>query len=304
MTSTQFRTLITGDSGFVGSRALKLIPGAIGLSTVCPDVDIRNCAQLNQCIQDTAPDYVLHLAAQSFIPESFANPEQTFDINFAGTLHVLQALERAEFRGRFLYVSSGDVYGEVVPAELPLAESRPARPRNPYAVSKVAAEALCFQWSQTAQFEVVIARPFNHIGIGQSSRFAVPEFCQQIAAIKSGRKEGPIITGNIDVTRDFTDVEDIIRAYALLLKHGVNGETYNVCSGQERSLRQTIDILQDIAGTQFEVFVDKSRFRPTELPRIYGSNQKLLQATGWQPAIPFQTTLKEIYTFLESQIEC
>ncbi len=298
------RTLITGDKGFVGGSALKLISGAIGLSADCPEIDIRNPEQLCHRLEETAPDFVLHLAAQSFIPESFANPEQTFDINFLGTLHILKALEKTGFRGRFLYVSSGDVYGQVAPNELPLSESQPPRPRNPYAVSKVAAEALCFQWSQTAQFEVIIARPFNHIGIGQSSRFAIPEFCQQIAEIKLGLRNGPIITGNIDLTRDFTDVQDIISAYELLLKQGLNGETYNVCSGHECSLRHTIDILQEIAQTRIDVHVDQLRFRPTDLPRVCGSNKKLFDATGWKPTIPFRTTLKKIYTFLESQIEC
>ena len=116
---------------------------------------------------------------------------------------------------------------------MPIRETQPLRPRNPYAVSKVAAEALCYQWSQTGPFEVVMARPFNHIGPGQSERFAISDFAKQIAEIKLGRRPPKLAAGDIDVTRDFTDVRDVVRAYLLLLDKGRSGEAYNVCSGIE-----------------------------------------------------------------------
>lgn len=296
------RTLITGDAGFVGQHTLRLLPGSIGLSAHCPTIDIRTRDALIACLDQIRPDHVIHLAAQSFVPESFRDPAATFDVNFTGTLRLLEALQASNFSGRLLFVGTGDVYGLVEAADLPLPECRAPRPRNPYAVSKVAAEALCYQWSQTGPFEIVMARPFNHIGAGQSPAFAVSDFARQIAEIRLGRRAPQLATGNIDMSRDFTDVADVIRAYALLLDRGVNGEIYNVCSGVERTIRSIIERLLALSGTQVDIVTDPARFRPADQPRVCGDRRKLTMTTGWAPAIPFTETLTNLYTYWEKQI--
>jgi len=209
---------VTGENGFVGTKAMRLLPGAHGLGTLQSGLDLRQRASLHTALKGPLPTHVLHLAGLSFVPDSFKSPEATFDINFLGTLRLLEALAERGFSGRFLFVSSGDAYGATGLENMPITESLPLRPRSPYAVSKAAAEALCFQWSQTGPFEVVIARPFNHIGAGQSPNFAISDFARQIARISAGQQEAVINVGNIEVTRDFSDVNDVLRAYALLLQ--------------------------------------------------------------------------------------
>lgn len=295
-------TLVTGDAGFVGRHVLAQIPGCIGLSGLCPGIDIRDRAALVTSLEAVRPARVIHLAAQSFVPESFRDPETTFAVNFTGTFRLLEALQATGFSGRMLFVGTGDVYGPVAAHELPLTEDRPLRPANPYAVSKVAAEALCGQWSRSAGFEIVMARPFNHIGPGQPATFAVSDFARQIAEIRHGRRPPVLTVGNIDVTRDFTDVADVVRAYGMLLATGANGEVYNVCSGVERSIRGIVERLLHLSGTEARIETDPARYRPADQPRVFGDNGKLAAATGWRPEIPFEETLNKIYTYWEQQI--
>lgn len=293
--------LIVGDTGFVGKHALTQWPQARGLAHVTGGIDICNKPALLAYLTENVPDTVLHLAALSFVPDSFKAPEKTFEVNFLGTLHLLEALAESGFRGRFLFVGTGDAYGLVQVGSLPIREVQPLRPRNPYAVSKVAAEALCYQWSQTGPFEVVMARPFNHIGAGQTPTFAISDFARQIAEIGAGKRPPVLQVGNIDVTRDFTDVGDVLRAYELLLARGHNGEIYNVCSGVERSVRSLVERLLEISGVKAEITNDPSRFRPSDQPRVCGSHEKLSQHTGWQPAVPLDETLLNLYRYWENK---
>lgn len=296
-------TLVTGDTGFVGQHALARWPGAMGLSGLVPRVDIRDKAALLACLRTVQPSAVLHLAALSFVPDSFRAPEATFEVNFLGTLRLLEALAETGFKGRFVYVGTGDAYGLVAPGLLPITEDLPLRPRNPYAVSKAAAEALCFQWSQTGPFEIMMARPFNHIGTGQAPTFAISDFARQVAEIALGRRPPALSVGNIESTRDFTDVTDVVRAYELLLKSGKNGEIYNICSGVERSVRSLLERLLSLSGVKAEVVNDPARYRPSEQPRVCGSHKKLSDHTGWQPIVPLDASLLGIYRYWEKLID-
>ena len=294
------RTLLTGATGFVGpyvGAELDCIP----LGSPDARVDLRDEAAVRAAVADVKPERVVHLAAQSFVPASFDDPLNTFQVNFIGTYYLLHALKEYGFSGRMLYVGTGDMYGQVEEAELPITERQPLRPRNPYAVSKVAAEALCYQWSQTERFEIVMARPLNHLGPGQSDRFAVSSFAAQLAAMKQGRKPPVLEVGDIDVTRDFVDVRDVARAYRLLLERGANGEVYNVCSGTERTLRTVLEILREFAGLDVDVRVDQARLRRNEHRRIYGSYEKLNRATGWRPEVPIETSLRDLWTYWMEQ---
>ena len=284
------KLLLTGANGFVGryvQAALPCVPLPDGL-------DLRDRAALTAAVAAMRPDAVLHLAAQSFVPAAFENPRETFDINFTGTLNLLEALQAAEFRGRMLFVGSGDTYGQVSEAALPVREDHPLRPRNPYAVSKVAAEALCYQWSQTSGFEIVMVRPFNHIGPGQSPRFVLADFARQVMEIRLGRRAPVLQVGDIDVTRDFTDVRDVVRAYGLLLERGRNGEVYNVCSGREYRIRDLLQQLLTLAGIDATIEQDPARLRRAEQRRIVASFAALQRDTGWQPAIPMEQSLQDL----------
>jgi GDP-4-dehydro-6-deoxy-D-mannose reductase len=290
------RLLVTGHTGFVGANLCRTQP-CLGLTHHGDWVDLANKDAVSSAVADARPEAVIHLAARTFVPEAIADPLGTFEVNFLGTYHLLSALSEFGFKGRFLYISTADAYGRVSPELLPVREDFPLRPRNPYSVSKVAAEALCYQWSQTGPFEIIIARPFNHIGPGQDDRFVVSGMARQVAAIAAGQAEAVVTVGDIDVTRDFTDVGDVIRAYLLLLEQGRNGEIYNICSGRERSIRSILDELLQLAGVSAEIRVDRERLRPSEQRRMIGSYEKLRRQTGWEPQIPFQKTLGSILQY-------
>ena len=295
------KLLLTGASGFVGGFVQQVLP-CTPLALDGGIIDLRDASAVNAAVETIRPDAVLHLAAQTFVPRSFEDPEETFAINFLGTYNLLSSLKKIRFRGRFLLVSSSDVYGLVRPESLPVTEEFLSRPRTPYAVSKVAAEALCFQWGQTEQIEMIIARPFNHIGPGQRPEFAISGFAKQVAEIKRGLTPAIIEVGDIDATRDFCDVRDVVRAYEALLAHGEPGEIYNVCSGVERSVRSLLDQLLCRAGVAAQIKADVSRFRPSEQKRIYGDSSKLRREMGWSPSIPIEQTLDDILDYWEKEI--
>jgi GDP-4-dehydro-6-deoxy-D-mannose reductase len=191
-------------------------------------VDLRHIETRTRAIGAVKPGAVSHLTAQSFVPQFFADPRETYEINLLGTLKLLAALKGPRFAGRFLFVGSGDSYGLLAEGNLPVTEEYPLRPRNPYAVSKVAAEALCYQWNQTEGLDAVMTHSFNHIGSGQNDRFAVSDFARQVVEIRKGRREPVIRVGDIDVPHDFTDVRDVMRAHLLLVDLGRGGEPQNV----------------------------------------------------------------------------
>ncbi|MGR9014928.1 MAG: NAD-dependent epimerase/dehydratase family protein, partial [Gammaproteobacteria bacterium] len=165
MNPVPLKILVTGSSGFVGKTLLDRIknyyPQTLCLQP-CQKLELRDSESIDAAIAEVQPDWLIHLAGQSFVPQSFKNPHETYEINFIGTLNLLQSLKKHSFKGRMLYVGSGDQYGFVEPADLPISENHPLKPRNPYAVSKIAAEMLCYQWSQTESLDIVMARPFNH----------------------------------------------------------------------------------------------------------------------------------------------
>lgn len=265
-------------------------------------IDLRDSDALRSWLYNIELDAVIHLAAQSFVPRSFADPRETFDINLLGTLNLLDALKRSRFRGRFLYISTADIYGIVAAQDLPITEDCLPRPRNPYGVSKLAAEALCYQWSQTEQFEIIMARPFNHIGPRQPEQFVVSSLAKQIADRAKNTSRQPIAVGDLDVTRDFTDVRDVVRAYHLLLSQGRSGEVYNICSGFETSLRDVLSILQHLGGSEVDTIQEASRFRPSEQRRVVGSFEKIHNELGWRPAISLQQSLSDILHFWNSTL--
>ena len=288
------RILLTGASGFVGGHFRAHLPALPLAGAGGERIDLRDEAAVRAAVETARPEAVVHLAARSHVPESVDNPREAITVNVVGTLNLLSALQDCGFRGRMVFVGSAEAYGAVSPEELPIVEERPLRPRNPYAASKAAAEALAYQWSQTAEFDIVMARPFNHIGPGQQPRFVVSDFGRQIAEIKLGRRPPVVRVGELEATRDFTDVRDTVRAYALLLKYGTNGEVYNVCSSQERSAGDLLGRLMEQGGVEAEVEAEETRKRPGEPRRFVGSFAKLERDTGWRPEISLETSLGDI----------
>jgi GDP-4-dehydro-6-deoxy-D-mannose reductase len=300
------KILVTGASGFVGSHLFENEAEwqrrfSAQLVRASENLDLRSEASVRASIGEHGFDAVLHLAAQSNVPASFADPASTYDINATGTVRLLHALDGVGFTGRLLLVSSGDVYGTVAAKDLPVDESVTPRPANPYAASKIAAEAAALSWGRRGKFEVVVARPFNHLGARQSTAFAIPRFASLLKAIERGETPAEIKTGRLDVTRDFLDVRDVLAAYLELLTRGRAGEIYNICSGTERSLADVLARLVALSGLTVETTIDPSLLRPIELARMVGSAAKLRHDTGWQPEIPFERTLSDLLHSLDTQ---
>jgi len=297
------RLMVTGLDGFVGRHVKQAVEslrdGRFQLVEARGAIELREPATLQQAIEETRPDYVLHLAAQSFVPASVKDPRATYEVNFFGTLNLLQALKAGGFRGRMLYVGSAEEYGAVRDEDLPVVESCPLRPRTPYGVSKAAAELLCYQWTQDQGFEIVMSRPFNHLGPGQAEHFVVPDFAKQVTEIKLGRREPVLKVGAIDVTRDFTDVRDVVQAYLALMERGESGEAYNVCSGREFSIREILEELIRLAEVECRIIVDNARLRAVERKRNRGSFEKLAKCTGWNPRITLTESLRDVLAYWE-----
>jgi len=295
--------LVTGHLGFVGTYVMDGSPAHGLVDAAGQAINLLDREAVRDAVQRLRPTAVIHLAAQSFVPEAFKNPIATYESNFIGTQILLEALRDAGFNGRFLFVSSADVYGSLDASELPATEQTAVKPNNPYAVSKIAAETLCGYWHRTEGMQIIIARPFNHIGPGQSTRFAIADFSKSVAEIKHGTRSNTLSVGDLDVTRDFTDVRDVVAAYHALLEKGRPGEIYNICSGIERHLGTTVASLAELAGVQINVQVDTARFRKASQPRAAGSNHKITQHTGWQPKIDWLVSLQDTLTYWEQQIQ-
>jgi GDP-4-dehydro-6-deoxy-D-mannose reductase len=297
------RALVTGYNGFVGSHLAAAMP-IIPLEDASGLVDLLDLPRVAKAVAELKPDVVYHLAGQAFVGDSLADPRATYEVNFFGTLNLIEALHAAGFRGRMLFAGSADVYGRVPEDEQPIREDRPLRPLNPYAVSKVGAEALCCQASHQAGFEIILARPFNHVGARQSPKFVVSDFARRIAMVAQGKAAPVLDVGDVDITRDFTDVRDVIRAYQLLLAQGRPAEPYNICSGVERSVRSVIEILAQIARVKVELRVDSARLRPGEQRRVRGDYSRLHRDTAWKPQIDFEQSLIDVFNYWNSELAC
>lgn len=293
------KVLITGANGFVGRHLINCLSRYSMKVVELPNsIDIRNMKEISKFCSSQTFDFIIHLAAQSFIPRSISNPRETYDINFTGTLNLLEALSFSGFNGAFLFVGSSDVYGAVSEDHLPINENTAIFPRSPYAVSKSAAEMLCKQWSiSEAKIRILMTRSFNHIGPGQNEMFVISGFCKQAALIKLGLQKPYIYVGNLEVTRDFTDVRDVVRAYFMLLEKGVNGTIYNVCSGQEIHLQRVLPELRKISNIDFNVEISSNLYRNAEQIRAFGSYDKLKEDVGWEPTILFGKSLLDVYNY-------
>jgi len=297
------KLLIIGGTGFVGSHIVKHFQYKQNIVATGSEFDVRKSDIMLKLINREKPDNIINLASITTLKESIKKPNETFDINFGGTRNLLTVLEKTNFTGSFLYVSSSEVYGLLKQKDLPVNESKLTKPQTPYAVSKIATEALCLQVSQQSKFKIVVARPFNHIGPGQSDRFSIADFAKQITKIKLGLMLPILKAGDIDTTRDFSDVRDIVSAYDRIIEFGNNGEIYNVCSGKELSIRSIIQLMSQLSDVNVEVVKDQERFRNSDQRHVCGDNNKLKSETGWFGTFEIKQTLHDILKDWEFRIK-
>jgi GDP-4-dehydro-6-deoxy-D-mannose reductase len=291
------RVLVTGSRGFVGSWLVRHFESSGDAVTgLDENADVTDAALIREAVVGDSPDCIVHLAALSSVGSSWGDSSRTYEVNTVGTANLLDAAAACANPPRVLVVSSSEVYGWAGREALPAREELPVRPLSPYAASKAAAEIVAFQMFRSRKLEVIVARPFNHTGPGQTPAFVVPALAEQVAkAIASGTST--IKTGNLDVYRDISDVRDVVVAYRLLLENGRPGQIYNVCSGRSVSIRSVAERLIDLAGLDISIDVDQQRVRPVDVPDLWGDPGRLAADCGWEPAYSLERTLGDVLDY-------
>jgi len=299
------RTLVPGATGFVGphvGRALetaghevwttdRLNPRDNPRHLSC---DLMDADAVHQLFQKVEPQAIIHLASMASVGESFQRPQLTLTNNITAACNVLEALRHVAPQARLLMVGSAEQYGIVSPEALPLREDHPQQPASPYAVAKVAQEHLALQYHRSWKLDIVLTRSFNHSGPGQSNRFVLPAVAEQIAQCECGKHDAVLQVGNLDAQRDFLDVRDVARAYVGLLEKGQRGLCYNVCRGEAFRIGDLVEGLLQQSRVPMKLQQDPTRMRPSDLPVMLGSAQRLQEDTGWQPTLSMQQTLRDI----------
>jgi GDP-4-dehydro-6-deoxy-D-mannose reductase len=307
------QALVTGAGGFVGGHLLAYlgrssdwtVHGTVlnegekrpGLAEMCAELwmlDLRDPDAVTHLVETVRPERIFHLAGQAYVPRSFEDPWETLEINIRSTLNLLQAVHQNKLPTRVLVVTSAEIYGAVRPEQLPLTENTPFSPSSPYSVSKIAQDMLTLQYALTHKVFTVRMRPFNHIGPGQNNRFAVSDWASQIAEAEVGRRAPMVDVGHLGAARDFTDVRDVVRSYALAINGGDPGAVYNVCSGKAYTMQTILDKLTALSKVPIEIRVDPKRMRPSDTPMLLGDYSRLRDRTGWQPEIPIDQTLSDV----------
>lgn len=265
------------------------------------EADLRDYTSMRRAVEKSQPDYIFHLAAQSFVPSSWIAPNDTFSINAQGQINLFEAVRELKLDPAIQLACSSEQYGLVHPEETPIKETNPLRPLSPYAVSKVAQDYLGYQYFQSYGIRAIRTRGFNHTGPRRGHVFVTSNFCRQVAAIEAGRQEPVIRVGNLDAIRDFTDVRDMVRAYWLAVTKAKPGEVYNIATGNGIHIRDLLQMILDRSKVEVKIEVDPDRLRPSDVEILIGDSSKFRADTGWEPQVPFEKTLNDLLDYWRDQ---
>jgi GDP-4-dehydro-6-deoxy-D-mannose reductase len=288
------RALVTGSKGFVAHHLIAhLLDSGDEVHGIDRDVDVTDEVAVREVFEAYRPDVTYHLAALTHVGESWDHANEFTRVNVVGTHRVLDAAFNAVPSSTTVVVSTSEVYGIVSEEDQPLRETFRVAPANPYSSSKVEAEHVAHDAMRLRGQRVVIARPFNHLGPGQSATFVVPALVSRLLdARERGARE--IAVGDLSTRRDFSDVRDVVRAYRLMAHFGLSGEVYNIASGHDVALSDIASHLVDRLAPDVGLVVDPSLLRPVDVPVFRGSYEKLNEATGWSPQVPLHQTLDDV----------
>ena len=313
------KILITGFSGFVAKHFLDRLSqeherySVLGIDVNFPNFSMERKKNLSVLFQQCnllekdnlekiffsfKPDYILHLAAFSSVGFSWQNPNLCIKNNTEIFLNLMELLRKSNYKGRVLSVGSSEEYGNYPEELLPLKEEYVLHPISPYAAARVMQENLSKIYSDGFDLDIVMTRSFNHIGPGQKDRFVIPSFAKQLVEMKKrGETQNELVTGNVNIVRDFLDVRDVVDAYMQLLKSGTKGEVYNICSGKGWSLKDIIAKMCRIIGISVSIIPDEKLIRPNDNHIIIGSNDKIKKEIGWKQRYTLDNSLKDILNY-------
>jgi GDP-4-dehydro-6-deoxy-D-mannose reductase len=280
---------VSGGAGFAGRHLLALLDDDV-VAPTREELDLLDAEAVRAAVRDARPERVFHLAALASVAHSWRAPREVLEANVSMTVNLLEAVRREAPDAAVVLVSSGEVYGP--PERLPVDESAPLRPQNPYAVSKAACDLLGGQYADAHGLRVVRLRAFNHAGPGQSDDYVVGTLTRQVAeAEAAGAPEALLRTGNPDPARDFTDVRDVVGAYVAAAE--LEAGAYNVCSGETATVRDLIALVREAARVPVRHEVDPERVRAHDVPEVRGSAELLTLACGWKPELPLARTVAD-----------
>ncbi|MFH2001702.1 MAG: GDP-mannose 4,6-dehydratase [Planctomycetota bacterium] len=310
------RALITGGSGFVGFHLFNRL-AAEGWDLTILDLgdapeflgskgrfirgDMTSEESLLKAVTLARPDVVYHLAGIAFVPAAEKDKQKALAVNVQGGLNLFEAVRREAPKARVIVISSSEVYGKAGAEQMPLSENAPVRPANFYAFTKASLENATM-YERAMGLQTVVLRPFNHIGPRQSDQFVTSAFARQVAQIEAGRIPAVIRVGNLDAIRDFTDVEDMVRAYQLAGEHDLEHRVYNLCSGSGVAIKEILNAFLDMSEKEIHVETDPDRLRPSDVPVLVGDARRFAKATGWRPAVSLTESLQRILDYWRSHV--
>ena len=318
------KILITGIAGFAATHFLHYLneqePGSEvmgiynetfpgfeledfkGLTISLSKINLLHKEEVADAIKSFDPAFILHLAGRSSVANSWKAPADSVMDNTSFFLNIIETVRILKLNCRILSVGSTEEYGNAN-AGLPLKETDCPDPASPYGVARVLQQKLVKIYAESYGVDIVHTRSFNHIGPYQKPEYVISSFAKQIVQqAKKGVTKIELVTGDVNVVRDFSDVRDVVRAYYLLLYNGVKGETYNVCSGKGYLIKDMIDLFSTIIGEHVFHTTDEKNFRPSENKVIMGSYEKLMDATGWKPEYSIQESLRDIIKYWEEEL--
>lgn len=315
------RALVTGITGFVGSYMAELLIkegfqvfgiarwrsrrenliNVNGHVTIL-EADLLDAHSLDQIMLSVRPDFIFHLAAQSFVPASWTSPTSTLEINIVGPANLFEAVRKTQINPKIHIACSSEEYGLVYPDETPIKEDNPLRPLSPYGVSKIAMDFLGYQYYKSYGMQIIRTRGFNHTGPRRGEVFAESDFAKQIAEIEKGLKKPIIEVGNLEAKRDYTDVRDMVKGYYLAALKGVPGEVYNICSGKTVKIADVLKILLGFSKIKIKVKSNLARMRPSDVELLLGDNSKFSKLTGWKPEIPLEKSMEDLLNYWREKV--
>jgi len=312
--------LVTGASGFVAYyffdylNSIKENCEVLGIDAEEPEnmnlyafphlklkfskINLLDFSALKNALVSFMPTHIVHLASFSIVSKSWQEPIASFINNNNIFLNLVEIIRLNNLKCRLLSVGSSEEYGNVSNNDIPIKETVPLNPVSPYAIARVSQEMLSRCYVSSHGLDIVLTRSFNHIGPRQREIFVIPSMVKQILENKNaGHSNIKLITGDVSVVRDFTDVRDVVKAYHFLLQKGISGELYNICSGTGRSIKEIIDMLLNLLNIRAIIEIDKEKMRPNDNKIIIGDNEKIRNLTGWQPEIQLMDSLRDIIDF-------
>lgn len=318
------KILITGITGFVGSHLAEYILGlkeghqVYGLcrwrspkdnlaniyDKIIPlECDLSDLSGLIRHMKNVKPDFIFHLAAQSYVLTSFNSPIHTLTTNSIGTVNLLESIRISEIEPVIHICSSSEVYGQVTKEDVPIKETCHFRPASPYAVSKVAEDMAAFQYWVTYGIKTIRTRMFTHTGPRRGDVFAMSSFGKQIAAAELGLSKPRVKVGNLKSVRTFCDVRDAVRAYWLLVHKCPPGEVYNIGGNRTLTIGEALDLMLSFSKLKMSIEEDPGLLRSSDVTLQIPDTGKFNKITGWKPEIPLEKTFQDILSYWRTELK-